>query len=164
MPMPREERGTVIAVADGVARIRVIPSEACGACELRGRCHETGDGAVIHWPVFPSSTIPPPSGLAAPVEATGPVAATSGDLQAGDTVMIRKAGLPQIALALLVYGLPLVGLMTGATIGNGAGGERGAIVGAAAGTIVSGLIVLVLARIGTRQGWWSATVERMVGA
>jgi len=129
----REEQGTVLQVAGGVAQIRVEPSEACGTCSLRGRCHEDATGPVVEVPV--------------------------ADLAVGDAVIIRKRSASRLLLALLVYTFPVVTLVVGALVGNDAGGDSTALVGAAVGLAIGVLAVVIVGRIGTARGWWHVTVE-----
>jgi len=144
--MQRDERGTVIDVRDGMARIRVQPTTDCATCPHKGHCHEEEENPVLYWPV--ARFAQRPDGV-------------ENGLAASDAVIIRESSVPRFLLASLVYIVPLLGLISGAVAGDWSGGDMSAVAGGFIGLTIGGLIAFAIGRIGTWRGWWRLAVERL---
>ena len=100
-----EERASVVAVEDGIAEVATLQRSACGSCNAKAGC---GTSILAAW--FPQRklTFRLPNTVSA---------------RAGDTVVV---GLDEASLqraSAMLYGLPLLGLLAGAMLGEAAVGH-----------------------------------------
>jgi len=116
-----ERNGTILAVQDGVATIRVATPSACASCGSRGACGSKDTTVRL------------------------PVAAT---LRAGDGVTLMLAEGALVRGALRAYLLPAVTLLLGA-IALSAFGDLAAVGGALSGLGVGLIAQRILARRAT---------------
>jgi sigma-E factor negative regulatory protein RseC len=119
------ERGIVEKVSPQRAVIRIQQSSACAGCEARGACQVNGDKKLL-------------------VEVKNDL-----DAKIGDTVEISMPSGSVLKVSLLVYALPILGLILGALSGGAWAGvfhissTPASLIGAGAGLAVS---VIVLRR------------------
>jgi len=109
------ESGTVVAVDDRTVRIRITPAseEACAAC---GGCSCAGSTRLLETAAVPG-------------------------LSVGDRVRVESAPTGRVTASLLLLGVPLLGLLGGAVVGEATGDRLG--LGAEGGAVLLGLASLV---------------------
>ena len=120
-----EEQARVVAIADDEAEVATMRHSACGGCEAKNGC---GTSLLAAWVPRRQLTFRLRNGI---------------DARVGDTVIV---GLNEGALqrsSLLLYGLPLIGLLAGAIAGEqlaawlGWASELGGVVGGLFGLIAA---------------------------
>lgn len=126
-----EEQASVVAVADGMAEVATLRRSACGSCNAKSGC---GTSILAAW--FPQRqlTFRLPNQVGA---------------RPGDTVVV---GLDEARLqraSVLLYGLPLLGLLAGAVIGEAIVGHLAA--SAELGAVSGGLFGLTAALVFVRN-------------
>lgn len=135
----RTEYGTILSIENGVARVRVDPGDECHACNLQGHCHsEPEKHPILHWPAPP-------------------------EVREGQRVAVHVTKTSKLGLASLIYLLPLVTSVAGALIGGEIGQPEAtdvnAMIGFAVGLAASALVIIPVARAGTRNGRWELDIE-----
>jgi sigma-E factor negative regulatory protein RseC len=146
-----EEQARVVAVADGIADVSTIRRSACGSCDAKGGC---GTSILAAW--FPQRQLRfrLPNHL---------------DARPGDTVVV---GLDEGSLqraSLVLYGLPLAGLVGGAVLGEVAARqfavslELGAVGGGLFGLLAALRLVRNLTAAGAQRGDNGVQLLRVVG-
>lgn len=116
-----EARAVVVAVADGLARVRVLDrQEGCGRCDEPGGCRSTRLAYALR---------PPASEFSLPD--------TLG-VRVGDEVALQLRDGASLRSALASYGLGAVLVIVGAAAGQWhAGSDGAALAGAAGGLLVA---------------------------
>lgn len=124
-----QEEGVVRSLHGGLAQVESVQSEACATCGARGACHAMGG------------------------EKTRLVTALNqAKAQVGDRVMISMPRNAVLGASFLVYLVPALGLILGASLGNslapGWGWEpqTGAVVFGLAGLLATWLMVSLLSK------------------
>ncbi|MDX1803118.1 MAG: SoxR reducing system RseC family protein [Alcanivorax sp.] len=142
-----EEQGVVVAVEPGAIWVETVRASTCGACQARAGCghhlinqQQSGQRARLR------------------------VVTDREDYRVGDSITL---GLPEQALmqgALLVYGLPLLLLFTGALVGSCVPVTRvdASAVGGIAGLLAGFVINRVLSRRQTHQARYQPRVLAVV--
>lgn len=121
-----EERGRVVAIEPGAIWVETIQRSGCHGCSARAGC---GTGLLGDY-LSSASRIR--------------VALNSWDpeeISLNDTAVIGIGENTLAGSALLVYLLPLVGLLLAALAGDALAGETGAIAGGVAGLLVGAALV-----------------------
>ncbi len=109
-----EQTGEVIEVKNGLLTVQFCRPEACENCKA---CTGEKRKALLQIP---------------------------GDAQVGDTVTVSIPEGQVAKASLLAYFMPLCGLMLGLFLGFALGGDISAIIGAAAGLVLSILVLRLL--------------------
>ncbi len=120
-----EQTGEVIKVLDGLLTVQFCRPEACESCRA---CTGEKHKAMLQIP---------------------------GDAQVGDIVTVSMPEGQVAKASLLAYAMPLVGLMAGLFTGYALGGDMPAVIGAAAGLMISVLILKLLDGRLRRDARWT---------
>ena len=120
-----EQQARVVQVSDGIAEIVTRRQTACGACDARSGC---GTSLIAAW--FPERHLT--------LHLRNSVNARAGDevIVGLDEAMLQRG-------SLLLYALPLAGLLLGAVVGERLFGALG--LSAELGAVASGLMGLIAA-------------------
>ncbi len=119
-----EKTGEVIEVKNGQLTVRFERPEACGECHA---CDGHKHQAMIQ---------------------------VAGDAQVGDSVTVSMPDGQVAKASLLAYIVPLIGLMLGLFVGWTFGGDIPAVIGAAAGLVLSfGILRLLDGRLRGSAQW-----------
>ena len=120
-----EETASVVSISDGRAVVAMVRSEACGSCSAKSMCH-------------------PSSGEAMQMEVSNPAGAKPGDRV---TVSLPPAEL--LKASAMAYMMPAMAIVGGAAIGwSKSGTDKGAMIGAGAGFILSTAYLFIQGRKG----------------
>lgn len=146
-----EEQARVIAVTDGIAEVATLRRSACGSCNAKAGC---GTSILASW--FPQRQLS--------FQLVNQIGA-----RPGDTVIVGlDEGTLQRASGLL-YGLPLIGLLGGAVLGEffaeqfAVSLELGAVVGGLFGLLAALKLVRTWAGLGIRRGDNGVQLLRVIG-
>lgn len=127
------ENGKIVAVEDRHLWVETVPSSTCGSCEARQGC---GQGLLQRWMA---------SNAYLKVALDG---RSSGSFAIGDNVTVGIAEDLLLKSSLLMYCLPLIGLMVGGGIGHFIGySDPAAMIGSLGGLLAGGLLVQMLGRL-----------------
>ncbi len=120
--------GVIVGKADGVARVRVLRQGGCGRCSEPGGCGNASDSRCDEFVVSNALAL---------------------EVNPGDRVRIEIPEGAALRAAALAYGLPLAGVVFGASCGFMlAGSDAASAAGALAG-MIAGLVGL---RVFRRKG------------
>ncbi len=137
MPHDGSCRAVVEKVAEGKAFVAVTEEASCASCKGEGTCGFGGGRRprrVWVWDPF--------------------------GVRVGDAVRVEVSDEGLLAASLVLWGLPLAGLLAGAVVGHLTGGEKRSLGGALLGLLASAPLVRVLGnRIPTRARFGARIVQ-----